>query len=163
MNISPTELRKMLDYNPATGRLTWHKSRARRPGRVAGFTHKRLGYVVLKIEGKSCLAHRVAWAHFHGEWPSQDIDHANLNKADNRIDNLRLATKSQNSMNQRARHTNKSGLKGVTFKSSRKSWVANIWLDKRQQHLGTFATAEEAHAAYAAAAKARFGEFARAA
>ncbi len=156
------EVRERLDYDPETGVIMRRSSSKRWAGKPAGCKHKGHGYITLKIDQKSYLAHRIAWLLSYGAWPDGMLDHANLDRADNRLANLRPATYSENSMNQRARATNKCGLKGVMYKPQIKRWVANISIDREQVHLGTFMTAEDAHAAYAAAAKAHHGEFARA-
>ncbi|CAH0532169.1 Phage HNH homing endonuclease (ACLAME 27) [Ralstonia phage UAM5] len=103
------------------------------------------------------MAHRLAWLYMTGKWPEQFIDHANMNKGDNRWGNLREANKSQNNANQPARTT--SGLKGAYWSNASMSWQAKI----NKRYLGSYGTAEEAHAAYMEAARERFGEFARAA
>jgi hypothetical protein len=88
-------------------------------------------------------------------------DHENLDTLDNRRSNIRVATRQQNSANRRAMATSKHGFKGVRWRKDRKRWIAVINSGKKQYRLGSFATAEEAHAAYAVAAPRFFGEFAR--
>lgn len=96
-----------------------------------------------------------------GDWPANLVDHIDMNKSNNAWSNLRDATKSQNGKNSRAKRTNKFGLKGVCKVGNR--YQAQIGCDGVKHHLGLFGTPEEAHAAYAAAAKELHGEFARAA
>lgn len=90
-----------------------------------------------------------------------------MNKHNNVWSNLRLATKSQNMANVGLIKSNTSGLKGASrYKAGEpygKPWQASIRKDNKQYHLGHFATKEEAHAAYVAAAEKIHGEFARAA
>jgi hypothetical protein len=93
-----------------------------------------------------------------GEWPSE-IDHINLDKADNRWTNLRLATRRLNNANTRPRGA--LGVKGVSWNEERKKYVAQIRVNGKQTGLGRFDTIEEAKAAYDAAAQLEFGEFAR--
>lgn len=87
-------------------------------------------------------------------------DHKNGNGLDNRRDNLRPATRSQNCGNRRT-VVNKSGFKGVSWASKDKKWRARIGVSGKALFLGTFATADEAAHAYDAAALKHFGEFAR--
>jgi hypothetical protein len=89
------------------------------------------------------------------------IDHVNGDPADNRLENLRLATHQQNLCNKR-RGRNNSGLKGVYLRPNGK-FTASVAFNQRSFYLGCFDTAGEAHAAYAFAAARLHGEFARAA
>lgn len=93
--------------------------------------------------------------------PGQIVDHRNGNGLDNRKENLRFATKSQNSTNAGRRITNKSGFKGVWEDKKRNAFQASITLNGKRQSLGRFKTKEEAHRAYCEAALQKHGEFAR--
>jgi hypothetical protein len=95
-----------------------------------------------------------------GEWCSVMIDHRDGNPSNNRWSNLRRATVSQNNANRRLHRNNKCGFKGVVQNHIGR-WVASIYKNGQRHHLGCFATAQEAHAAYVAAARKLFGEFAR--
>jgi hypothetical protein len=88
-------------------------------------------------------------------------DHINGDTLDNRRDNLRVATNSQNQMNKGVQPNTTSNLKGVHWISAKKRWRALITLEGKQTYLGLFKTEEEAHAAYCEAARRIFGEFAR--
>jgi hypothetical protein len=90
-----------------------------------------------------------------------EIDHRNLNKLDNRRDNLRIATRSQNKCNTPSRRDNKLGVKGVSFKIANNKFVAQIVVNGKKKHLGLFETVEEAKAAFDKAAIDGHGEFAR--
>lgn len=119
-----------LDYNPETGEFTWKNpsSYQMHPGDKAG-TLNASGYILICINGIRYKAHRLAWFYHYGEWPSDEapqIDHINGNKADNRISNLRCATRVKNSRNHKGRSTNTSGCTGVSFKKSNGKWQAVI-------------------------------------
>lgn len=88
------------------------------------------------------------------------VDHINGNRLDNRRENLRLATYSENGRNKPAVQGS-STLKGVSWHTSRGKWRAVIKVNRVSRHIGYFATEAEAAAAYAAAAKELHGEFAR--
>ena len=155
-------VRKLLDYEPETGVFRWRvdvNSRARK-GMVAGCGNGE-GYTRIKVFGNSYRAHRLVWLHVYGDWPPEQIDHVNGLRDDNRLVNLRLATNSQNSANKPAQRNNALGLKGVCFRSDSGKFESKIMFNSQQKHLGRFQTAEEAHAAYCAAAEKFFGEFAR--
>lgn len=156
-------LRHLLAYDPETGLFWWLVGRrGASRGKLAGCARSD-GYCVLRIDGIRVLAHRAAWAIVHGEWPEAEVDHKNLNRADNRIENLRLASSTQNKANTRARSTNKAGLKGASFHRMTGKWAAQIQKDNATHFLGLFETAEQAHTAYCKAANLMHGEFARAA
>jgi len=159
-------LKEVLDYEPDTGLFRWKVERGgTKIGEVAGH-HKGPRYIRINIDRVSYRAHILAWFYMTGEWPSRFIDHKDTDKANNRWGNLRLATKSQNMANMPAPKHNTSGLKGAhRYKAGAsygKPWQSTISVDKKSISLGHFATAEEAHAAYVAAAQRLFGEFARA-
>jgi hypothetical protein len=99
-----------------------------------------------------------------GDWPKAEIDHQNMNHADNRFSNLRQATKSQNMANKHARSDNTSGFKGVwwlALKGGRGKWQAQVKINGKRIHLGLFDDPQEAALMYATAACAVFGEFAK--
>ena len=94
-------IRRVLQYDEATGKFTWISGRGRStPGRPAGSVNGR-GYVIVTVCGVCLLAHRVAWALINGGWPEGVIDHINGDTADNRIANLRDVSQSINQRNRR--------------------------------------------------------------
>lgn len=156
-------VRELLSYDPETGVFRWRQDRGRfgnraKAGDIAG-TYGQRGVWRICLDWKVHLGHRLAWLYMTGEWPVGGIDHINGNPSDNRWSNLRPANQSQNNANARMRADNTVGLKGVS--RHRGKYRASIVRGGRQKFLGYFATPEEAHAAYAAAAKAIFGEYAR--
>jgi len=127
----------------------WNKLRS---GKRAGHMNSN-GYVVMCIEGKTIQGHRIAWALHYGEWPSDEIDHINGNKSDNRISNLRVVSPRENSQNRKRPKTNSSGSIGVHYHKRSMSWHARIMVDGKRHHLGSFNTSGEASEAYDRAAK----------
>jgi len=102
--------------------------------------------------------HRLAWLLSTGEWPKAEIDHANGNPYDNRLENLREATSGQNKFNI-GYVFNKTGYRGVSH--HRNKFVAEIRKDGTKTYLGLFDTAEEASAAREAAEPVFYPDFAR--
>lgn len=93
-------LREQLAYDPLTGIFVWRMSRPGRAkaGAIAGFLDG-CGYIAIGFEARRWLAHRLAWAHVHGEPPAGIIDHINRVRVDNRIANLRIASRLENFQN----------------------------------------------------------------
>ena len=146
------EARSRLNYDPATGRLTWKKLRnTLRIGEEAKSLDV-AGYVQVNISGTLVKGHRLAWLLHYGAWPDGDIDHINGVRNDNRISNLRCVSPKVNCQNQRVgSRPSVTGLIGVHLQgrgSANKRYRAKIWVDGRQIHLGGYTTPDEAHAAY---------------
>lgn len=157
--ISADALKTILRYEPESGDFYWISRLSNRapPGSIAGIAGER-GYKAIHIRGRKYFAHRLAWFYVYGVWPDR-IDHIDGNPSNNRIDNLRICTQSQNNANACLRSDNSSGHKGVTWHNNR--WQARIKCDGRSIYLGRFEDKSAAQSAYQSAAYALFGEFAR--
>jgi len=178
-HITPEFLRERIDYNPETGKLFWRRRTAdhfvsgkvsavslanRFNGCYAGkeaFTADSGGYRVGGLSGDTLKSHRVAWAIYYGAWPAQMIDHINGDRSDNRIVNLRDATRQGNNQNVRPAAGSASRFLGV-YKSGRtnKPWASCIKVDGKTIGLGRFVDEADAARAYNAAASKHFCEFA---
>lgn len=121
------------------------------------------GYRIVTIDGTQYLAHRIVYAMRHGiEIPTNfDVDHIDGNPSNNRIENLRLATRSENMSNRGKQLDNTSGYKGVSWCNRHKRWKALISKDGNKIFLGYYDSALEAAAFYDAAAIKFHGKFAR--
>lgn len=106
---------------------------------------------------KSFFVHHVAWFLMENEWPSNQIDHKNRNPMDNRWENLRAATSSQNSMNRASRY-NKFG-RGVSFSKKDRKFRAKVIVNRRVHYAGSFACAEDAAKAAKELREKLHGEF----
>ncbi len=118
---------------------------------------------ISRTPSKAELMHRVILARMLGRdlTAKEQVDHINSNGLDNRRCNLRLATSTQNARNRRRHSNNTSGYKGVSWDTSTRKWLAQIWHDGGNLRLGLFDAPEAAHAAYCKAAEELYGEFAR--
>ena len=164
-------VRQLLDYDPVTGALTWrHRDEAlfkrhsqflnwnaRYPGKVTGYKNS-FGYLLVHIWPKLFMAHRLVWLIVHGE-PVPEIDHIDGDRANNRIANLRPATRTQNRANSGISRNNTTGVKGVSVHKNR--FHARIMHNGDAIHLGSFRTITEAARARQEAAERLNGEFAR--
>lgn len=172
--LPPVEfLDECLEYNFMTGALTWRERpqwhfqdqrswniwNTKFAFRQAG-GHNGAGYLLVAIKNVKFMAHRIIWAMATGVDPTQQIDHRNECKDDNRWSNLRDATSSQNRCNRGSQANNKSGYKGVRFDRRYKNFNSSIRTNNKRKHLGCFATAEEAYKAYCDVVEAFHGEFA---
>lgn len=147
--ITQEYLREILTYYPESGLFFWRKSTSTKikAGQRAGGIDQN-GYVRIRINRRKYQAHRLAWLYVHGVLPPKDTDHINRVRNDNRIGNLRPATRSENKRNSGGAYANsKSGLKGVTQRAKGK-WRAQYWDGERNVTIGQFETAEAAARAY---------------
>jgi hypothetical protein len=156
-------VRELLDYDPETGVFRWKMNRTNgvKAGDVAGVVNASHGYVIVCIENRRYRGHRLAWFYTHGEWPTFDLDHADADRTNNALSNLRPCNDALNVANARRRKDNTSGFKGVSWHKTKKRWFAHIRVDGVLRHLGGFSDPAAAHDAYAAAALKHYGEFAR--
>lgn len=160
--ITAQELRNAFNYNPETGDMCWKIRPANNVKVGAPIRAKNTsGYYHVGFKKKVYVVHRLIWLMTYDEWPDGEIDHVNCNKLDNRLENLRLATKGQNQSNRGKSEGLTSKYKGVCWKKSNKCWTAQISHDGKCHWLGHFENELDAHKAYCEAAVRLKGEFAR--
>lgn len=130
------QLKEVLSYDEATGVFTWLRT-----GKTAGSAFHngyRSTYLRIKVGGKACFAHRLAWLYMTGEWPAGDIDHIDHDGLNNRFANLRIVSDEINQKNARMSAANKTGISGVCFVAKTNRWHAWVSRAKKQAHLGSF-------------------------
>ena len=156
-----------MDYNNlflyVDGDLVWIDSpNSLVPAGSSAGTLRKDGYVGVFIKGTYQFAHRIIWEMYYGEIPEGlVIDHINGDRADNRLENLRMCTFQENHFNRGKQSNNKSGYKGVSWHKQKQKWVAQIKLDGRNKFLGFFDDPAKAYARYCEVARGRYGEFAK--
>lgn len=172
----PHLLRQLLRYEPETGKLFWRERpramfqsdrianswNTKWAGTEAFTTVNSRGYKIGSVSRKTMQAHRVIWAIVHGCWPSGEIDHIDHDKANNRIDNLREASRHENCRNISSAAGGTSRYLGVYRRDDSEvpKWRAEIAPLRKRIGLGTFSNEEDAARAYDAAARLHYGEFA---
>lgn len=165
IDIPIEEFKKFFHYNPDTGALSWKvfppkfRKGSIQLGEPIGKGRK---YAQLMFKKQHLLIHRVAWLLYTGKWPEKQLDHINRDTTDNRIENLREATHTENQRNRAKGKKNTSGFKGVSWITREQKWMAGIKVDGKSYNLGYFSTSEKAHEAYQAAAIRYHREFANA-
>lgn len=164
-DIDPEVLRTFLEYDEVTGDLTWKprpvRNRTERTwhtryaGKLAG-SAKGTTYWEVHILGQTYVAHRVAWALYHGKWPDGEIDHVDGNGRNNAISNLRDVPRILNGRNRSRPVNNTSGVLGVSWHRTGKKWHARIIMLGKTIHLGLFDNIHDAANARRAA-EAKYG------
>ena len=167
----PTQeyLKELFHYDPETGVFTRKINRGKaKVGDIAGTfsttndknnnslpkTYRSIG-----IDFKMYREHRLAWVYMTGSAPKEEIDHIDGDGTNNKWSNLREATRSQNGMNRKVKHSTKSGYRGIWIRKNG-NFAAEIIINKKKVGLGCYKTLQEARAAYKAAAKLHFGIYA---
>ena len=140
------------------GKLFWNNAACHRvAGKEAGSFNG--NYYTVRVEGNQYFLHKIVYEMHYGEVDT-GVDHKDGDKTNNRIENLRQATKSQNEANTTKRSTNTSGYKGVYWLKNAGKWRAKIDFNKQQIHIGLFDSKVEAAIAYNKKATELFGEYA---
>lgn len=158
MKLTQTVLKELFDYRD--GVLYWKiKCKGIKIGHPAGCLNK-AGYLRTGIGGKSYRNHRLIFLMHHGYLP-KTIDHIDTNRLNNRIENLREASSSQNNWNSKKSVNNTSGHKGVKWCKKNKKWVVQVRKNYKLCYFGSFDNIEDAIVASLKARKQLHGEFAR--
>lgn len=145
-NLDLDILRRFVTYDPESGHL-WRKT-ATGSLRLLNKTSPEDGYISFSVAYQSLKGHRVAWALFHGTWAEGLLDHINGDRVDNRIENLRVVSASENSQNrQRANRRRIVDLPLGVYPRGRK-FESRIRIAGKNHFLGVFETVTEAAQKY---------------
>lgn len=143
------ELWNMFSYDEVLGVLRWKvPRRSINVGDIAGCVGKD-GYTQIQINGIFYLAHRLIYQYHKGDLGQyKQIDHYDKNPRNNKFDNLRLATHSQNQRNTPVYANSKSGIKGVIWEAEREKYRAQIKVTRKVENLGRFTNKFDAYEVY---------------
>lgn len=160
-------------YNPETGDLVWKKRpishfrnehvmkvwNSKHSNKIAGT--KVSGYINILIDKVAYRSHRLIWKIIYGEDPNKLIDHINGIRDDNRIENLRLATYSENSRNiNKLTKSNSTGFTGIHYSKRDKRYVVQVRNNTADdRYIGRYYTLEAAIYYREKAAKEQYGDF----
>jgi hypothetical protein len=120
------------------GKLFWKQpGKGRKVGAAVG-SQMLNGYINISIKGRYFYVHRLIYLFHTNKWPDL-IDHIDCNKSNNRIENLREANKSLNSLNRKElMPNNRSGFNGVYWSKAASKWIAQSTLNKKTTYIGCF-------------------------
>ena len=139
-------LKTLFNYDEDSGIVTHKyvpKYSKNKVGNIAGYFHKKTGYIKIMISGKSYQMHRLIWIMIHGTEP-KNIDHINGKRSDNSKLNLRSVSSAENSKNMKKSKANTSGKMGVYWRKDNQRWMAVIFVDMKRVYLGQFAEYSDA-------------------
>lgn len=134
---SQETINQLFRYDASTGLLYRKIARGGQCKNQAITGNDGRGYVAVKIDSKTYKAHRIIWKMHHNTEP-EEIDHIDRNPQNNRIENLRGVTKSQNQHNARMRLDNSSGVSGVCWNVVHKKWQSRIQIEGANYELGMY-------------------------
>jgi hypothetical protein len=155
--ITQEYLKELFDYKD--GNLYWKVKPANRVKIGDKVGTLKDGYLNTKVLGKYCRVHRLIFLIHYGYIP-KFLDHINNDRSDNRIENLREATHTENMRNCKTRSHNASGIKNVRWNRKNKVWTVRLMINKKETHFGCFKDVELAELVAIEARNKFFKEFA---
>lgn len=156
--LTQERLKQVLKYDPLTGIFTRLKSWK---GTLEVGCLRPDGYITISVDYYPYRAHRLAFLYMSGEFPIDEVDHKNMNRSDNRWDNLRTASKEQNGVNISPRKNNKCGYKNVYWSTRDRKWVVELKHQGQRVSLGNYDDLELADLVATEARNLYHGEYAR--
>lgn len=142
-NLFYSRFNEYLSYDPETGIVTWKKNKGKsKAGTRAGGLNISIGYRYLMFDKLNYLEHRIIWLLTTGDWPKQEIDHINRVRDDNRLCNLREATRLENSLNSPCRRLNT--VHGVHWSKQNNKYKVVFRVNGIDRYFGYFYNYDEA-------------------
>ena len=136
MSITQADVLEFFQYED--GKLFWKKRSANRTvvGSQISFVEN-TGYIRVRFKGKHYGIHQIIFLMHYGYIP-EHVDHVDGEKLNNKIENLRAATKSENALNKKVRCDSASGIKNVHWYEPLKKWRVAVSINKKRKHIGYF-------------------------
>lgn len=153
---------ELFDVNLALGEIRRKTRRGpSKAGSLAGYV-SRFGYRIICIDYVDYFGHNLIWLLTHGEFPpyGYEVDHKNRIRHDNRPENLRLATRSQNCANASLQKNNTTGYRNVFWDQDRKQYRVQIRIDGQIKWFGRYNNLSDAAKVAESTLKKLYGEFA---
>ena len=132
MTLTKDFIHSLFEYK--NGNLIWKVKNTK--GKVAGALRP-TGYVSIEINSKPIMAHCLVWIMHNGSFDGY-IDHIDGNRSNNKIENLRVVTWTQNQWNRKISNNNKIGIKGVRIRKDSNKYEARITVNKKRIVLGSY-------------------------
>lgn len=146
------------DFKYVDGLLYWKTGK--REGGLVGYYDK-WGYLHVRYKDVLVKVHNLIWLYHHGSWPDFEVDHIDSNPVNNKIENLRAATRGQNCSNQSLQKRRQGKFKGVHVTNGKTSFYVKIKKDRKQYYGGSYTSELEAAMVYNIGAEKLFGKFAK--
>lgn len=162
MELTQERIRELFEYRE-DGNLVWKIKKARaNAGDVAGCEVMCNGvlYKQVKVDAKSHKLHRLVFAWHYGFMPAY-VDHIDRDGLNNRVENLREATQSQNMQNCKMKSSNTSSARNVYWHARACRWFVRLTIDGKTKNFGTYKNLEEASVVAHRAREQHYGNFAR--
>lgn len=160
MTLTQDRLKELLEYNPDTGKFTRIKAAGpRKTGESPG--HMNSGYLYITIDNVTYPAHRLAFLYQTGAYPNSDVDHINMIRSDNRIENLRIVNRRQNMLNMRSHRDSELGKKNIFFRKDTNTYSVRATAEGRYRSFGCYKDLELAELVAEFVRQKYHGEYAR--
>lgn len=157
-DLTQKRLKELLHYDPATGLFTWAITRKKCKAGTRAGSYNDAGYRRITLDYNKYFEHQLVWLYVFGYIPKM-LDHKNRDPGDNRLENLRECTRSQNAANSAKQHNSSLKYKGYWYRSDQEKYRVCVMKDGKKHYFGQYVTEEDAHAAYCKHARVLFGEF----
>jgi len=158
--ITQEYLKQLFDYQDGQLIRKVCRSRLGKAEEAVGNFDKKSGYYRTSLKGKTYLLHRLIFLYHNGYTP-EFIDHIDGDSTNNKIENLRPATKKENCRNRSAHKNNSSGFKNVSWHKKHEKWSVSIYVESKKKHFGYFEDIELADLVAQEARNKFYGQFAR--